>query len=490
MEAARAIGALSTLAARGPLDLSSEEVKELQRLALVQLVSSEERDALGSSSAALEAATVRVRDLQRTRDLAHGARKPGPARVDPDVHRSGKTNAQDPLRAALEDLETRSLAKSALSAQVPNPTTGAWLTLTLEGRQTLRDLEVWRPRLSSGSLAELLAFVGDLRRRSREHVESAVRWTEGEAELHGDPPPRGGTESLRSSALLLGFDTGSGAAAERGPRVTSLDLRRLEEELASRLSDASLVELTATLVLFGGESGEGAVARLFSLEATWEERSALVRAWPLPERALFSSLMARAPEDPRGALADRLVSFAPLLGEGTPLSLAAGILSDREPTEWDRRRRAGVDALARLGYGPGPRVADAAGLLASSRMSDEDISARPASLDPEVRSRFPDPCVAGVLLASLAPTVGQSLALLSYARAAIAQASFFGDTLEVDHQALLLAFSMSGRPQLQGAWAQKFLPLAYAYHGLWLHRSLLEAVRQHPVHDHSVPVYG
>jgi len=507
---------------------SFAEVGELVAGHHVYETSNEERAPLAAAAGQIETLRTEVVTLRRAEDLASGPKSA--TRGGAPTGKAAEAAARARLRAATDQLESASLAGATLAAMVPNRATGTFLTLSLDGRQTLRALAVWGSRAPTLDLDGFLRGVAYLRNATASAVRTAVEIS-GSLSGEDDGMPVGGASppAVHASALLLAL-RGQAEAHELDDRLRVNYAMRHISGREARSDD----RLLAGAILSTLDGPVDTISQGFrSVHDGLVAIPALASA-PRPEVDLLAAgLTETALGGARDAVIARAAEFAARLAPIGPLGLLAPTLSALDPEEVVRRFSAALDAFGALGYPIDPVVRSAAGLLAGTQVAPGAVAGRLAALDPTMRGLFPAPAVADALLAALPLSGPEALLLYDYSVAAISQATYFNETLEIDYQALLLtgglgalgavAAAFGGDPPVPGSGpipsAASPLPTGpggdpplasggagpAAIGGLaggalvrvlflgqdaWLLRDYETYVREHPLHANIVPIYG
>lgn len=515
MDVARAMAVLDALRQGTGPSPTIEESAELEERGFVTRVDAAERAGFEASAARLESARQEVRDGRRAIDLLWGP-KSKPIRGE-------LTSAQLRLQRAMHDLETASLAAAALASLVPNPSTGSFLRLELDGRECLEDLRVWSPRLGSAGLAESMAWIGQLRGSADAYVGAAQGVATQLAEADGPRIRATLPAAIRSSALQAALSRPPGALLDEIREGIAFFLRTLSgpgETPENRLTKATLL---ATIPQLPDE-----VLRIFK---ALQAELATVPLAPEATRAgsdLLAAALTPLAVGGRTGIAERIAAIAGALGPRHPLTYAALAGSLFSPSELAVRDRGAVEGLGRLGYQGSDAVAAASAILAASPLPIPAFASRLADLDPFLRGCFPSAATADALLASLPLSPSESVRLFEYAVGAVSRASFFEATPEVDYLALVLtaglacgglgmtpvagsaesgasgpvAATIPAPPPVGGAsplpsttagmglsWPQlsNFL---FANYSFWMLSGYVAYSREHPLHSNRVPVYG
>lgn len=473
MNADRTIAILRALHVREPVTATSEEVAVLERMGLLRTATRDARAALETTVAPLPSLAEQARAVARSRHAAAGPLSGfGPG---------GGT----PLREITSRIEQLTRLRASLDALVWSDAVERYLEITLEGRRTLTDLAVWRPRVGDLPLEAFLEQMAGLRRG----LESTIRRADAIVRVAAQELPYMAPD-LRTAALIL-------ARESQDPLRTATTFVRIHRSADWRGAPPG-DSLLAAALLATVPVPEAQVLTTF--QQAWME---LLAHDPYPEMqpVIAASLAELSPED-RGRALGRLVAIRPNVSTRQPLALLALASSPYTVEEAWARYKTAQEALMDQGIPGGDGLDAAAAILTTSPMLVPVLAERVGRLLVHLRGVFDPPVAPAAMLAWGPLEPNESIELFKEAVGAVSRTSFFDVTLEIEDLALLLVygsgpemarFSLSGIPPPPVPLVEPVLlrpAVWYAYHDLWIHRGRMTYLRSHPAHIHTVPYFG
>lgn len=478
MSVDRAIAILRSLNAREATDATAEDGAALEALGLVRGVTQEAKGVIETEAGRLGSAAEQLRGLSRTIDASAGpiAELGGPG---------GRLPTHEAVRTLSAQVGELTRLRSLLDGLVWNDATSRYLQITLNGRRTLVDMAVWRPRVGDLPLEAFQGQMTGLRRRFEETVLRAATVVNTCARALPYTPP-----DLRTSGVIL-------AKESLDPERTSAAVIRYHRELPWTAAPPADQLLAATLLAAIPEDPAIVVARFH--EATRD----LLAHDPYPEMqtVLAASLTELSPEDRARALA-RFSAIRPNVSTRSPVALLGLSRSMHSVEEAATRYRAAQEALIALGVTGGDSLDAAASVLAASPMLIPVLAERVGRLLGELHGVFDPPVVAAAMLSSSPLEPNESNELFKEAVGVVSRMNFFDVTLEIEDLALLMVynsgpeiarFTLEGIPPAPGPVVEPMLArpsVWYTYHYSWVHRPLALYLRKNPAHIHTVSYFG
>ncbi len=494
MDTDRAFDLLTRLAAASGYDGTSAETQELSAAGLVAALDVAARARLADQANQASAIAARVRALRAALDQRAGP-KPDPDPLAMPVDR-------DPVRAELvsltQQLELVAGAQSVVAGLVEDGS-GGGLRITLNGRQTLGELDAWRSGIPVQPLDTFLASLRQFRETMDALVVRAQRLT---AFLAGAFQAPLGSSLFRGPALLL---------AKRGPS-TDETAGRFEQALAhvaplQLLQDDTI--LVASLLALSSAPPADVESVFDQFHAGLGGRFVGISDNPTRDACLVSATLS---DLPAGRVADVLLRFDQLkqqVPDPHALPLAALTRAPYAVPDTVARYAAAQGVLQRAGYGAGDATNAAAALLASSMHPPAAYPDRFSYLDGRLREVFEPAGLAAALLATAPYPPSTAYHVYDLGIGTITRNSFFDVTAEIDYLALLLVYGMGPLAAPVAQAAAGFTPgttvsavaggaagggmavgIWPMYHRVYMVPMYTRFVTTHPVHFHAVPVFG
>ncbi|OGS46417.1 MAG: hypothetical protein A3K66_04335 [Euryarchaeota archaeon RBG_16_67_27] len=474
----RAIEILRGLNMRAPAVATVEETTALEALGLVRSFTQEAKGSLETEIGRLGSVADQLRGLSRSIDASAG-----PIAVSSPS--AGAPPAHEAVRALTTQVEELTRIRALFDSLVWNDATSRYLQITLDGRRTLVDLAVWRPRVGDLPLETFQRQMADLRQGFERTILRAATVVNFCARALPYLPP-----DLRTAGVIL-------AKESLDPERTAAAVVRYHQTMPWSAAPPADQLLAATLLAAIPEDPAAVVPRF---EASWRD---LLAHEPYPEMqaVLAASLTELSPEDRARALA-RLAAIRPNVSTRSPVALLGLSRSMHTVEEASARYRASQEALMALGVAGGDSLDAAAAILASSPMLVPVLAERVGRLLGELRGVFDPPIVAAAMLSSSPLEPNESHELFKEAVGAVSRMNFFDLTLEIDDLALLMVygsgpeiarFTLEGIPPAPGPLVEPVLArpsVWYTYHDFWIHRPRALYLRTHPAHIHTIPYFG
>jgi hypothetical protein len=492
MLSSRASEILRTLEQRQSPTATPEEVGELQQSGAVTPVDPADYQALQGSATRLEDATRRVRELRRQLDQQRGPKVSLPRGTE-----SPGNGLRAELQQATAELEELGRSRAALDASVHNPATGGYLRPTLAGRRMASELAAWGGRMGQLPFGEFLEQIAEVRQRLTSVVGAArsiydafqaqAEAGTGAAMAYSGPP-------VRAAAVVLAKTPDAGAATTSVFRQEYLGEAAAVADPADRylvttLTTASGHALTGELLgVHAALTNRGLAEAFASDTATWLVASALV---DLPASTL-------------PVVVERIVWLTQALRGLGGFGAAAMARSPYPVEELPARYSAALEVLSAHGFAGGEPIPSAAALLAASPHATPILGERFAALLTQLADVFEPPMLPTALLTALPLEPSEAVHLFHLAVATITRGGFFDATVEIDYLAILLMYGEGPRvlaspgagvalsgvappgplltPEVGRVWM--------LYNNYWAMRQLAAYTLTHPIHIHSVPVFG
>lgn len=473
MEIGAATAVLEGLAGRRPIEASPADVEGLLDAGLIRAMSDADRATAAAEVQDLDRLAAELRELRRQQDLGAGPKSLGSA--DP--------SASGPPSSALAErtyvLSELSRRKAELDALQPNRSTATFLGLTFEGRQTLRQLAVWRPRTGASTIEEFQKVM----RQFTTYLEQTL--VSAEAILRALGAPVASPNPNRGIALIL---------AKSGQEPVSVANRYLAFQARAE-GPAGPQSASIAAALLAISPWETA-----AVQATYDRfRASLADLGGGPQGpeglAILSAYLASTWENADAAGIDRIRGVLAAVSDLAPLDLLALARSDLPLSELAPRLAQAQAAVARAGYASDDNGRSAAAVLAASSYPASSLADRFVAVDAALRTPFPGTPLPSALVASLGFDPPEGISLFHTCVGAITRGEYFDVTAEIDPLALLLECGFEPSSLGIGApdGALRAMPAARGYYPYGLrcmYRTYGEYVRVHPIHFHYVPAFG
>lgn len=479
MDIQRATQVLGALQRREETTVPSDEVRVLAAAGLVRSFDVPTQGRMSSDAERIPAVTMDVRQLGRALHAGSGG----------DLE---ATRAR--LRDATTELEGLLQLKALVDGLVWNDRTESYLSLTLEGRRALADLQNWGPRFPASPLDAFRARLSEYRGSLAQSIARAawlLHHVVGLASTEVSMPFT--MPDLRLASVILSQVPGDvfhvSRRFARGYAMTPWYSTRPDDQLVGAIALGSM------------RGDEATSARTFG-----ELRASLQsQGFPVDDEVVMAAALVDVPAEHRATVLLRLAELRRQRSTLNPV-LLTGLARSPHAIEAAIARFEEVTArMARLGYADGEPIAMAGALLASAPEPLDVLLERFHEIAKRLTSTFSPPAVGGALLATSPLDANEAFEALQECIGAVTRGNLFDLTLEIESLGLALASvtdpldlrsALAGPPPPGAVVSQVVAPARIvgswwlASHGRFVYRPLVRYVASHPAHVHTVPAFG
>lgn len=492
MLVSRALDILDALRRREAIEFAVDEQMELLNLRLVNVCSSDDYGKMRNAVRDFSVLSQKVRSMARELDTSSGPMSSGFRRGK----KSELVKARELYTSVLARLEDAAGKKAAIEALVYNSASGFYVSLALEGRRTLSDMNSWKQRFGS---EELGAFINRMH-AMRNSMELSVLGASSLVDQFMSPRPGMIKPELRPSAIIA---SQSGVDAERFEEMFAL-----APETHGMEDYPEEDELLVSTYLSSATGGQEHLASRYS-----SAHSNLFGYGLGTGNAELKALaLTDTPMEQQGEMVDRMRWLKEIVVLPDENDIAWLARSPYTVLEVKSRYEELVSAVVASGYQENSDIRTACAIMAGSALSVDVLTRKFDALVGQLRYVFDAAYVAAAMLASGPLDPDEAMHVFKEAVGVVSRANFFDDAGEVENLALLIVnrygtdaqairqppprfFAeqpLPEQPSQEDERRRQMTPWYYWYywHNRYYGRPMYRYYRTHPGHMHTVPHFG